>query len=210
MSISGISGSASLGVQQLLNTSRSSGVESGSDSTSRTSSVTQSEGDAFLKSLFSALNALGLQAPPPAPEESAPEPLNSSGASSDSAVPDALNAFIGTLFQALAGGSDSTSSTGDASYPDVESSLQSLIASLSSSGGASASSSAPGTSDLQDSFEALKSAIAKENSATGGGATEASSATLQSFLQNLLGNLQSQDSAVVSLDSSGSLVKTYA
>ena len=209
MSIGSISGSSSLNVQQLLNTSRVSETQSASDSTSSTSPVAQSEGDVFLKSLFSALDALGLQAPPPPPEGGAPVPATSQGAdgtSSETAVPQALNAFISTLFQTLASGSSSTSSTSDGGYSDIESRLQSLISSLSSSDASSTSE----TSDLQGAFKALKSAIANENSATGNSVTETSSATLQSFLKNLLGNLQSQDTAVASLASSGSLVKTYA
>jgi hypothetical protein len=209
MSISSISGSSSLGVQQLLNTNRVSGTPSRSDTTSGASSVAQNEGDAFLKSLFAALDALDLQAPPPPPEGRASAQATSTGmdgTSSEAALPDALNAFISTLFQTLASGSSGTSSTSEGSYSDIESRLQSLISSLS----ASDTSSASGTSDLQDAFKALKSAIANENSATGGSATETSSTTLQSFLQNLLGNLQSQSTAVASFASSGSLVKTYA
>lgn len=203
MSISSVTASQILNVQQSSGTNRV-GASQEADATGAAGQAAKRGGNAFLDSLFAALDSLGIQPAPPlqggAASGSAVSASSSSDSSSTASVPDALNAFMQTLFQTLASGSSNSNGGG---YQDVESRLQSMISSLSSA------SSSEG-SDLQKAFATLKSAIASENSATGADSSSASSATLQSFLQTLLGNLQSRDSALSSVAASGSLLKTVA
>lgn len=201
MSVSSVTGSSALSIQQLLSMNRG-GTNQGVDSASNTTSVGKSSGNAFMDSLFETFKDLGIQAPPPPEGASSSQSSTKSSSSSSSSVPEALNAFLQTLFQTLANNPDGSNST--ASYQDTETTLQSLIVSLSSSGSSSSE-----TSDLQSAFSALKTAIANQDAAFGQDASSASALSLQTFLQTLLDNLQ-QNAAVTSVTGSGSLLKTMA
>ena len=146
---------------------------------------------ALITSIFEALGQAGVGQPAQSGQtSSSTQTSDSSGSGSSAQSPlQALESFLQTLFQALAGepgggqSSNGSASSGHHHHGGLVAKLQALLQDV--GGNSSSSDTNQGnTSDLSSAFQNLVSAL-------GGSASGAGAPTLQSFLQNLIQDLQS-------------------